>query len=307
MTYNFGQLQQIWSQSGGNSQLAPIMAAISLAESGGNPSAINTNDTNGQGGTQTSAGLWQISNGTNTAFSTNWSNPIVNGAAAVQKVNSQGLNAWGTFQSGAYLQYLPPEYQGSYLQNIIAKYASPNAGGVPNTLAAADYATTAASTASTSSPKGMAGVLMKLDKVLNPTPSSSSFLGSLIDVSGTKEILGRGIVALVGVGILYMGFKQITTGKSGGGSGSGILEIATENRRISQLQNVEAGKNSRQTENLTAKADAQRAQYQEQQRQQEFTAREQRLAERRAAAAAKRQSSQQSEAERAARVATLLA
>ena len=66
--YNFGQLSNIFTQAGGNSQLAPIMAAISLDESSGNPSALNTHDTNGQGGTQTSAGLWMISNGTNTVI-----------------------------------------------------------------------------------------------------------------------------------------------------------------------------------------------------------------------------------------------
>ena len=240
--YNFGQLSNIFTQAGGNSQLAPIMAAISLAESSGNPSALNTHDTNGQGGTQTSAGLWQISNGTNTVFDPNWSNPIVNGAAAVQKVNGQGLNAWGTFQSGAYLNYLPAEYQGQYLQNIISQYATPHQAGTPTTASAAAYTTTSgSSTTATASLGGMAGALQELDKVLNPSLSASSVSGLIIDVSGIKKMLGRGIVVLIGVGIMYMGFKRLTGDSSGLAGNKGLLGVATENRRISQLQTVERG------------------------------------------------------------------
>ena len=65
--YNFGQLESIWIEGGGSIQMAPMMAAIALAESNGNPTALNPNDTNGQGGTQSSYGLWQISNGTHSA------------------------------------------------------------------------------------------------------------------------------------------------------------------------------------------------------------------------------------------------
>ena len=105
--YSFSQLEGLWIQAGGNKALAPLMAAIALAESGGNPDANNTTD---NGGTQTSWGLWQVSNGTH-----QWpgqadpNNPQANAKYAVQKYQSQGLGAWGTYQSGAYLQY----YQGS--------------------------------------------------------------------------------------------------------------------------------------------------------------------------------------------------
>lgn len=245
--YNFGQLSNIWTQSGGNSQVAPIMAAIALAETGGSgdPNSLNTHDTyknsNGQIVTQTSAGLWQISNGTTTVFSPNWANPIVNGAAAVSKLNSQGLNAWGTFQNGRYLNYLPAEYQGAYLQNIIDKYATPSAGGTPTTADAASY-TTVSSASATTTAGGMAGALEQLDRVLNPNPGATSLMGMLINTSGIKVILGRGIVTLVGVGIMYIGFKRLTGGSGGGlTGGKGLLGIATENRRISQLQDVERG------------------------------------------------------------------
>ena len=240
--YNFGQLSNIWTQSGGNPQVAPIMAAIALAESSGNPNALNTNDSNGQGGIQTSAGLWQISNGTSTVFDSNWSNPVVNGAAAVSKLNSQGLRAWGTYQNGSYLKYLPAQYQGEYLQNIINTYGTPSAGGTPTTADAASYTTVSSASAATTA-GGMAGALEQLDRVLNPNPGASTIAGALIDTSGIKVILGRGIVTLVGVGIMYVGFKRVTGGSSRGGltGGKGLLGIATENRRISQLQSVERG------------------------------------------------------------------
>ncbi len=240
-SYNFGQLSNIWTQSGGNSQVAPIMAAIALAESSGNPNALNTNDSYGQGGTQTSAGLWQISNGTSTVFDSNWSNPVVNGAAAVSKLNSQGLRAWGTYQNGSYLKYLPAQYQGEYLQNIINTYGTPSSGGTPTTADAASY-TTVSSASATTTAGGMAGALEQLDRVLNPNPGASTIAGALIDTSGIKVILGRGIVTLVGVGIMYVGFKRVTGGSGGGlTGGKGLLGIATENRRISQLQEVERG------------------------------------------------------------------
>jgi hypothetical protein len=104
--YSYGQLEQLWIDAGGPKALAPLMAAIALAESGGNPAANNYTD---NGGTQTSWGLWQISNGTHTAPVANINDPLVNAKQAVAKYNSQGLSAWGTYDSGAYRQY----YQGS--------------------------------------------------------------------------------------------------------------------------------------------------------------------------------------------------
>jgi Lysozyme like domain len=111
----FAQLEQLWTQAGGPANLAPTMAAIGLAESGGNPAAVNPKDNNG---TQSSYGLWQISTGTHTAPNPNWSTPLTSAQLAVTKYNSQGLGAWGTYTSGSYQKYLA----------IGAKY--PNIGAV---------------------------------------------------------------------------------------------------------------------------------------------------------------------------------
>jgi len=125
-TYTFGQLEQLWEQAGGSPAMAPIMAAIALAESGGNPQAVNANDTNGRGGTQTSWGLWQISNGTHEQPVPNILNPLVNAQQAVAKLHSQGLTAWGTYRSGAYEQFLPGGASASS-----ASSAATQAGGAP--------------------------------------------------------------------------------------------------------------------------------------------------------------------------------
>lgn len=99
----YSQLEGLWIQNGGSSSLAPVMAAIALAESGGNPSARNDKD---NGGTQSSFGLWQISTGSHTPPASNWADPNENARLAIGKYKSQGLKAWGTYTSGAYTRFL---------------------------------------------------------------------------------------------------------------------------------------------------------------------------------------------------------
>lgn len=115
--FNYAQLEQLWINANGPKAVAPIMAAIAMAESGGNSTSNNYTDNNG---TQTSWGLWQISNGTHS-----WpgpadpSVPANNAAYAVAKYNADkargnnGFQPWGTYTSGLYKQYLkgsvPPD------------------------------------------------------------------------------------------------------------------------------------------------------------------------------------------------------
>jgi hypothetical protein len=74
------------------------MAAIALAESSGNPAAVNHN-TDGS----TDRGLWQI-NSVHGSLST--FDPMGNAKAAVKIKSSQGLTAWVTYTSGAYRKFL---------------------------------------------------------------------------------------------------------------------------------------------------------------------------------------------------------
>lgn len=103
MAYSFAQLEGLWINNGGSAAMAPIMAAIALAESSGNPNATNPND---NGGRQTSWGLWQLSDGTHNQPVSNILDPNVNAAQAVKKLKSQGLQAWGTYTSGAYRRFM---------------------------------------------------------------------------------------------------------------------------------------------------------------------------------------------------------
>ena len=102
--YSYKQLEQLWVAAGGSKVLAPIAAAIAMAESGGNDQAVNSMD---NGGRQTSWGLWQISNGTHSPPVSNILDPQVNARQAVAKYNAAGgWSPWGTFTSGAYQKFL---------------------------------------------------------------------------------------------------------------------------------------------------------------------------------------------------------
>jgi Lysozyme like domain len=99
--YSYGQLKTLWILAGGSASLAPTMAAIALAESGG---ASNAHNPSG------ASGLWQIEIPVNAQYvpggATNVYNPLANARAAVGVERVQGLGAWVTYTSGAYRQYL---------------------------------------------------------------------------------------------------------------------------------------------------------------------------------------------------------
>ncbi len=112
MGYSFAQLEQLWTNAGGSPSLAPTMAAVALAESGGNPNALNDNPSTGD----YSVGLWQINYFGNLAPSRTQSygspqqllaDPQAQARAAVALAgNGGGLGNWSTYSSGAYQKYL---------------------------------------------------------------------------------------------------------------------------------------------------------------------------------------------------------
>lgn len=99
--YSYGQLKTLWTLAGGAISLADTMAAIALAESGGQSNAHNPSG---------ASGLWQIEIPINAQYvpggAANVYNPIANARAAVSIERAQGLGAWVTYTSGAYRQYL---------------------------------------------------------------------------------------------------------------------------------------------------------------------------------------------------------
>lgn len=103
-SYSYAQLEGLWIKNGGPRNVAPVAAAIALAESGGRPGALNPTDNNG---TQTSVGLWQVSNGTH-QYPQAWLTPAGNAQEAVAKYKGAGNSfaPWGTYTSGAYAVWL---------------------------------------------------------------------------------------------------------------------------------------------------------------------------------------------------------
>lgn len=101
--YTYAQLEGLWINAGGSAATAPVAAAIAEAESGGQPGAVNPTD---NGGTQTSWGLWQISDGTHNQPVPNILSPSVNASQAVAKYQASGWQPWGTYTSGAYKAFL---------------------------------------------------------------------------------------------------------------------------------------------------------------------------------------------------------
>jgi hypothetical protein len=92
--FTYAELEGLWIKAGGPKSLAPTMAAIAEAESGGCSAAFNPSG---------ASGLWQI---LGNPFPGNAFDPGTNAKMAVAKYKSQGLGAWVTFTSGAYKQFM---------------------------------------------------------------------------------------------------------------------------------------------------------------------------------------------------------
>ena len=96
-SYSYSQLEGLWTSAGGPAAMAPVMAAIAMAESGGNPDAYNSSG---------ASGLWQILGAVRSGDQGRLFNAQVNAKEAVLKYQSQGLGAWTTYTSGAYRKFL---------------------------------------------------------------------------------------------------------------------------------------------------------------------------------------------------------
>jgi Lysozyme like domain len=105
---SFAQIEQLWVQNGGSTALAPVMAAVALAESGGRTDAHNGNAGTGDD----SYGLWQINYfgsmmpGRSARYGTPdqlVADPNLQARAAVSLAgNGSGLSNWTTYTSGKY-------------------------------------------------------------------------------------------------------------------------------------------------------------------------------------------------------------
>lgn len=124
---NFAQLEELWIAQGGNPAYAPLMAAIALAESTGDPT-----NTTGDGGT--SYGLYQIHWTVHPQFNP-WqlTDPAYNTQAAIQlSGNGAGLQnegaktPWTTLNSWIL-------GDGGHGDQVISQYLGPYAGRLTST------------------------------------------------------------------------------------------------------------------------------------------------------------------------------
>lgn len=96
---SYRQLEQLWISAGGRRSLAPTLAAIAEAESGGNPEAENPSG---------ASGLWQILGAVRPRDQAHLFDPNVNAREAVLKYQNQGLSAWQTWTQGTFEKFMQP-------------------------------------------------------------------------------------------------------------------------------------------------------------------------------------------------------
>lgn len=95
-------LADYWKQGGGAPNLAPIMAAIGMAESGGRIDAIGGPNDDGT----YDYGWLQINSSHGYDKARLLSDPVYTARAGVAIERSQGLGAWTTYRTGAFRRYL---------------------------------------------------------------------------------------------------------------------------------------------------------------------------------------------------------
>lgn len=109
---SFSQLQSLAESVGFSPLTAPVMAAIALAESGGNPHSIGDKNLTEEG--EMSVGLWQINYRPSRDKGDSVRDPVANLDAHTNAVHAYAISghgshfsAWTTFNTGAYRKYLP--------------------------------------------------------------------------------------------------------------------------------------------------------------------------------------------------------
>lgn len=224
----YAQIEGVWIQAGGDPKLAPLMAAIAMAESGGHPFEINDTPSTGD----YSVGLWQINyyNGLaqsrTAAFGTPEAlrrDPLAQARAAISLSKSQGLSAWTTYTRGTYQQFLqgnvPPDTTGHYGSGSGATGSTTTAGNVlgatvdPNCLI--PYPTVSSSVGI-----GSGGCLITRDQ-------ARKLLGGMIMVAG-GGIMAMGVLLLVGIAFRRKGKELVQTV-------SGVVPYVGQARRFINL------------------------------------------------------------------------
>lgn len=207
-TMSYAQLKGLWlAQSKGtkyhSNAWASLMAAIAEAESGGNPNAENPRDNNG---TQSSYGLWQISNGTHSPPASNWADPGENAKLAIGKLQGQGLSAWGTYDSGAYKAYYSGKTSpAAYSGNPVALTAETSASAANDCLMANPFGVTLPLVGRV----GGSGCLFTCS-------NARAILGAGILIGGALVMLPGLVIVLAEAGVESPGLTSVASKATGG-------------------------------------------------------------------------------------------
>jgi hypothetical protein len=177
--YSYAQLEGLWINAGGPKKLAPVMAAIAMAESGGCSAALNSIG---------ACGLWQIH-----PRQAGCLDAATNARQAVAKYQGQGLGAWTTYTSGRYKKFLSD----STTPDLTA-------GGSP-------------APAASSGGDCLVGIPALDLKVTSIGGGCAISYGEARAVLGGALIAGGGLIMLLGAAILAAyGLKSAGAGKAAG-------------------------------------------------------------------------------------------
>lgn len=241
---SFAQLQDLWIRNGGNPLSAPIMAAIALAESGG-----QTTDYNGTAGAPPGAiwaghspvdesfGLWQVNYkgslapGRTAAYGSPaqlLADPDRQAKAAIAiSGNGTNLKPWTTFTNGS-------------AQRILTA----NGGSLGQIPALPDLAATSAGPAGVTGGADDEGLLVDLT-MPSAIPNIRIPRSAVRRLAGVVTLAAGGIVGLAGVFVLA----------GAGGKAPGPTRIVTtalrQRGQTQRTQMQEEGRSQRQTERST--------------------------------------------------------
>lgn len=202
------------------------MAAIALAESGGDPNATHRNSD----GT-VDRGLWQINS--SHGYGTSSLDPNQNIKQAVGVYHSQGLTAWATFTSGAYLKYLPRNFDKIALNNYLKQHNGKPPGTAGLTPGIKHLVTNPVGTTTNAVSQGVNDIA---------GPIESTVMMGLKEAMYAFAIFGGLMLVLLGLGMIGLdvglgGFQRVNRHpvvkyvnrrtSSGGGSGPPVEDTST--------------------------------------------------------------------------------
>lgn len=249
LTYQ--ELESLWVSAGGSKAIAPVMAAIAVAESGGNPSSLNTVPPD------YSVGLWQINYygdmyaGRSREFgspSALLASPTAQARAAVAIYRQQGLRAWSTYTSGAYKRYL----------NGADASASNPGGGAASAAPASDT--------HGGSPDCMWGIDLPLaGHVCILTKGQGRAITGALLLTSAVVVAGAGVIILSAYGLKRSGALDVAASAASAVPGAGGLagRMATGARAVRAAPQTTAQRTAGKERAARAARSEQRAQARE--------------------------------------------